>query len=498
MGRGVSGKQFSVLVVLLLVGLLLASLSYGIITSDTANATFDFPANETYSNNANGNFSITYSGENGTYRAELIFNSTGYGYLNLTNAVNNSMAANASVPDGVNYTVYWNITNGTESNVSQNITLTIDTTNPAVNISDGTFTNGSQQTATALLFNTTLSDTNFVNVSFYLYNASASKQLINETRFNGTGTTFMNFTGLGDGNYSVNVTAWDRATNKNVTNIYSAIVDTTAPSVEANASATSIAATASITLSCTVADLLDPEPSSAITVKYPDSSTFVSATSSFSDTNLAGTYTVRCTAEDWVQNSATADTTFEVVGKESGSSDDDDSDSSSSTSDEEEEDGEEEESKEPEKDENGVVDLSDDEDWVEDRAVSYTGVAEGDEYSFAFVSDTGEEEEHMISISEVNEEEGYVVFLVESEVQEVQVAVGESEEVDLNEDGFSDLKITLNSITDGEADVTFEQIGEWDVPAVEEEEASSYTWLLVLILVLLALAGVIYYVREKM
>ncbi|HLC22543.1 MAG TPA: hypothetical protein VJJ79_02110, partial [Candidatus Nanoarchaeia archaeon] len=110
------------------------------------------------------------------------------------------------------------------------------------------------------------------------------------------------------------------------------------------------------------------------------------------------------------------------------------------------------------------------------------------------VDASGEVAAHSIEVKELNEADGLAVFIVQSDAQEVQVAVGESKEVDLNGDYVSDLLITLNGISDGVADVSFAKAGTWkEVPA---QAAVSYTWLWV-ILALVVVALVVYWSMRR-
>jgi hypothetical protein len=53
-------------------------------------------------------------------------------------------------------------------------------------------------------------------------------------------------------------------------------------------------------------------------------------------------------------------------------------------------------------------------------------------------------------------DEDYAEFTVTSSVLHVKVYVGETVQIDSDQNGYSDVKITLNSIKDGRADITLE------------------------------------------
>ncbi len=80
--------------------------------------------------------------------------------------------------------------------------------------------------------------------------------------------------------------------------------------------------------------------------------------------------------------------------------------------------------------------------------------------SFALVDVEGVQQDHSLTFAEVNENEGYVVVILESTPQEITLVLGEAQEEDLTEDGVSDVRLTLQGITGGQANVLFETIGE--------------------------------------
>lgn len=110
---------------------------------------------------------------------------------------------------------------------------------------------------------------------------------------------------------------------------------------------------------------------------------------------------------------------------------------------------------------------------------------------------------HYVGVKEINENN--VKIEVSSTPQEATLAVGDSRKFDLNDDGFYDVLVSLNSIADNGAEVFIKQINE-DVTAesVEEEkkkeaeakgeeynpleEGSGYAFIIAIIIIVLALA----------
>jgi len=142
-----------------------------------------------------------------------------------TTVVCNSTQAGLS--DGLhNFTVF---ANDSANNFGANGTnfFTVDTVNPAIAFVSPTETSGTAQARNYIQTNVTASDTNFKNVTTRLFNGSG----LVSSATNTTSPSFVNFTGLIDGTYFFNATAFDLAGNSNSTETRNVTVDTTAPSV---------------------------------------------------------------------------------------------------------------------------------------------------------------------------------------------------------------------------------------------------------------------------
>ncbi|MBI5872519.1 hypothetical protein HZB88_05585, partial [archaeon] len=80
------------------------------------------------------------------------------------------------------------------------------------------------------------------------------------------------------------------------------------------------------------------------------------------------------------------------------------------------------------------------------------------------------------------------------------LSVGVPAEADINGDEISDLKLTLNSITAGKADISVEKLETWK--AAEEEyqaaiEEVSYAWIWYIVIAVIVLGIVVWIVARK-
>ncbi|MBS3093550.1 Ig-like domain repeat protein [Candidatus Pacearchaeota archaeon] len=112
------------------------------------------------------------------------------------------------------------------SNVTQTRSVTIDTLNPEINYTPSSTISGNQS-LTQIFVNVSVTELNEQAIVFRLFYSNGS--LINTSTFLNKQRT-LNFTGLEDGTYVVNVSVNDSAGNKNVTETRSFSIDTTSPS----------------------------------------------------------------------------------------------------------------------------------------------------------------------------------------------------------------------------------------------------------------------------
>ena len=142
----------------------------------------------------------------------------------LYNSTNNEIRNNLSSTSPFNITYsgladglyYFNSTandTAANSNSTETRNVTIDTTNPLIQFVAPTEANGTTRTRTWIFANITITETNFQNVTFKLFNTTGQ---VNVTTFTDSRRE-INFTGLPDGTYTYNVTTFDRASRSNNT-----------------------------------------------------------------------------------------------------------------------------------------------------------------------------------------------------------------------------------------------------------------------------------------
>jgi PGF-pre-PGF domain-containing protein len=185
--------------------------------SSSSSVTFELKG----SDNLNVSFLRLYSNFSGGFSA------------NQTNATPvNDTIWSVSVPgiaDGYYVWAAWvNDTSSSGNNdfTDTNRTLLVDTTNPLIDYNTSTPANNSNLTQSFIYVNVTLTETNFANITYRLFNTSA----VNVTTYTSR-IPLINFTGLADGEYTFNVTVFDAAGNSNTTGTRTVTLDTTAPTI---------------------------------------------------------------------------------------------------------------------------------------------------------------------------------------------------------------------------------------------------------------------------
>lgn len=115
-------------------------------------------------------------------------------------------------------------------------------------------------------------------------------------------------------------------------------------------------------------------------------------------------------------------------------------------------------------------------------------------FSMTTTSNTASLSSHSLTVSEITDTS--VTVIIESDPIEITLEVGDTETVDVDGDGESDLEITLNSITNGEADLTINTLVEVPpellpteptVTPPEPEAKGATGWWIVLIIVVIGL-----------
>jgi hypothetical protein len=130
--------------------------------------------------------------------------------------------------------------------------------------------------------------------------------------------------------------------------------------------------------------------------------------------------------------------------------------------------------------------------------------------SFSFDGAT----KHTITFNEITATSA--TLIVASDPVTVKLNVGQSKDVDVNADGVNDMKVTLNSVSNGVADVTVTKIEEGAMKVKEQEEkargvepsdgsgsgvspvaGSSLAWLWWTLIVIVAIVAIGYFVNQR-
>jgi len=208
---------------------------YAIVDNTPPAIRLDGPGNDTWSSTKLNTFTFAPFEFNDLNNCTLLIN----GSINATLAspvknATNSFSVNLS--DG-NYR--WTVncsdeavdTNGVRNmgtNESE-YSIGVDTVNPQISfVSPATEANGTHFARNYTAINITISEANFGNVTFYLYNQTA---LINETNFT-SATYFINFTNLSSDLYFYNVTVRDKSDRQNSTETRQISLNTRPPSAK--------------------------------------------------------------------------------------------------------------------------------------------------------------------------------------------------------------------------------------------------------------------------
>lgn len=167
-------------------------------------------------------FNITLN-ENGLCRYSL---NSGVNNVSMTNSGNRDFThTNSSIADGTYImNAYCNDTAGS-NNSTQNVTFSMDSTFPLISYQGDTESDNANLSRTNIYVNVSVTETNFANITFSLYNLTG---VVNSTIFT-TLTTTINWTSLLDTNYTFQVNITDSANNKNATLTRRVLIDTTNP-----------------------------------------------------------------------------------------------------------------------------------------------------------------------------------------------------------------------------------------------------------------------------
>ncbi|MDD4878383.1 MAG: PGF-pre-PGF domain-containing protein [Candidatus Nanoarchaeia archaeon] len=254
------------------------------------------------------------------FLCNLTFDGVGNATVMVTNGSLNSTTV-ANMPDG-NYVwgvTCWDPTNATANTASSSTgNLAVDNLAPS-NIAPAIANNTNFSSSTVYLnWTTTDATSTVVNCSLVVdgvrnltgwYAASASGAAASQAVNN-----------LSEGYHAWYVNCTDIVGNANTTgtfndsgyNFRAFYVDVTPPTPSLSISSALIYTLDSETITCSASHTRDTNPSASFTVKKPDDTYSTDLDGTFTDTAQAGTYTVRCTATDYVGHTAYTESTFTV------------------------------------------------------------------------------------------------------------------------------------------------------------------------------------------
>jgi hypothetical protein len=215
---------------------------------------------------------------------------------------------------------------------------------------------------------------------------------------------------------------------------------------------TTVSVRASIKYTCTGTDTLSGVSTYVTKLTKPGGTSVsksataagVEQTFKDSDTNSPGIYSVKCTLTDNVGNTNSVTKEFSALYASGGGG------AAAGTG--------------------GAAarEVSFDVDFSQDNVVeSSVLVAEGSSRTFTFDGATT----HTLRVDDV--EGNLVTITISSDPQTLTLNVGESKEVDLNEDGINDVEVTLNSVDNGVADIAIKKIEEGAKIVAEEDRQAA-------------------------
>ncbi len=458
----------------------------------------DNPANF-YNESATGsvvfNYTANESGYNGITvdTCELWGNWSGgwhlnESFINPTSGETNG-SSNITIADGLYvWSVYCNNTQNSYNNTVENYTLTVDTTATVVTLDAPS--DNSYDTDGDVNFSFTAVEPNPDQCTLWFRSNETNWAQNDSTTYSNNVQTniFVNLTNAVyvwnvECNDTVNKPAFASA-NRTLT------VDTVVPPTPTLTAPTdtSINPRDSISYTCESIDatagiskwtwtLTKPQEGGTVT-KTGGEVTSNTQTFSGDDTNLAGSYTIKCEAEDKAGHKSSISSTFSVyyshVTEGAGVG-------PSAAAD---------------------IDLS---------TLEETTITEKQGVISTFTLDGITV--HTLKIKAVDEIAGTVTIIIESDPIEITLKIMETKEVDVDADGTNDISVTLNKIVNGAADITTKRLAPLpakevpteEVPPTEKpteeitptSEAPSKTWLWILIIVIVIVIGVGYWFIKK-
>ncbi len=401
---------------------------------------------------------------------------------------------NASFGDG---SYFWRVlaTDGTANSSWSEVryfTFVSDNTPPNVTL-DAPANNG-YDTDGVVIFNFTAIEDNPSTCQLYFrsndtnWAENMSMSYSNNTQHNFTSVTLV------DGVYVWGVRCNDTGSNYNFSDNWTLTVDSTAPT---NPSVTpptdtNIKPRTSITYSCSGTDVTSGINQLTWTLTKPDGTVITrlagatgidSETFSGDDTNLAGTYSLTCKLQDRAGLSTTSSVyNFEVHFSGGASSDSSSGGSSGS----------------------GGSKV------ILDEKTSEVTVQQEQGAVITFTLDGSNV--HTITVKEITATT--VTLIIQSEPKEITLKIGETKEVDVDDDGINDISVTLNGIKNGKADITTKKLpqpikgekvqkegSEVSIPEItpsetkisEPQKRSNNFWIVLILIASFAIIGIAFY-----
>ncbi len=181
--------------------------------------TLSHPQNTSYNTN---NLQINFTVSDSNLQSCWYTTNSGITNISLSNCQNTSYTAQQGSTTLVVYT------NDSSNNInSSSVTFFVDSIIPLISFSQPTLANNSILTQSSIFINTTITEINFANITFTLYNQTS---LINQTIYP-TQTLSINFTSLKDSIYFYNISIKDTTNNQNTTETRTIVLDTTPPTI---------------------------------------------------------------------------------------------------------------------------------------------------------------------------------------------------------------------------------------------------------------------------
>ena len=387
------------------------------------------------------NYSIyVYTGGTFFLKADNDSN-TGYSFNNWTEA---------------NYTFIIEAVNSTSDNAnSSNISLYVDRTAPVITLP--VYTNGTAKKNTAqLTLNISLLDAGSGTTGSHCLidvNGTSNQTIVSNNGW--CNSTAINLTGTSDGNSTLNVYVNDTMNVFGLNNSYVVQVDTASPIASASCSPSSVSTGSSFPCTCSGSDATSGVSTSSGS----------STSGTTSNTANTGSFTYTCSVIDHAGNSASSTATY-VVEQAPGSS--------------------------------GSASSVPASTWTT-HSITETLFEQGYTRELSVKNRIKVQigtEDHFVGVISISGNQA--IIEISSNPVQVTLAAGEDAKVDVTDDGFYDIYVLLNGITNNRADVTIQKIhevvpeggtgietsGEIEGGLLEEGGISVWIWILIAIVVI--------------